>query len=528
MRKSKFRKGLVLGIIVLFLGASIVQGLIDNSGIINDNISTENLMSDDWWDTDWRYRKQITINHSYVDGNLTNFPVLVAHTSEDFKDYAQPDGDDFVFTGFYGIKLNHEIEYYNNTNGEILAWVNVTYLPATVNTILYLYYGNPSCSNQQNIEDTWNSHYMAVWHLHENPEVAVHDSTSNNNDGISFGSMTSSDLVDGKVGKCLDFDGINDYISVPDDSTLKPTDVTLTAWYKLLDEDVFWGLPISKSCHDYWDNADGHSYAFYSSTGDQAFITAIFERNSPEQWEQVGEYYTTNDIWYHLMLTFTETTDTAKFYVNGMLNATNSPCHSSVLWYPNAWAFLMGACKMSAGSSQIVDTFYKCRIDEVRVLNTALNSAWISTEYNNQNNLDSFMNFGTQEVYNQPPGTPIINGATSGKAGDPYSYTFVVVDPDDNDVFYEIDWGDGIVDPWDGPHKSNKKIIRNHTWEEEGTFTIMTRAKDIHDAIGDWGTLKVTMPKNKPYLFNFLLLNWLVERFPLLQRLLIAFGVNVL
>ena len=118
------------------------------------------------------------------------------------------------------------------------------------------------------------------------------------------------------------------------------------------------------------------------------------------------------------------------------------------------------------------------------------------------------------EITNQPPDVPVINGPHSGKLKRSYSYTFVSEDPDGNDVYYEINWGDGEVSPWDGPHGSNIIITREYSWDEEGNFTIMARAKDEFGFIGDWGTLDVTMPKNKPFVFNFPLLSWLFERFP--------------
>ena len=49
---------------------------------------------------------------------------------------------------------------------------------------------------------------------------AIKDSTSNANDGIPVGSMTTADLVAGKVGKGIDFDGSDDYITVPDDASI--------------------------------------------------------------------------------------------------------------------------------------------------------------------------------------------------------------------------------------------------------------------------------------------------------------------
>jgi len=56
------------------------------------------------------------------------------------------------------------------------------------------------------------------------------DSTTNENHGTPTGSMTTSDLVDGKIGKAIDFDGSDDFIIVPRDSSLEPTEVTLEAF----------------------------------------------------------------------------------------------------------------------------------------------------------------------------------------------------------------------------------------------------------------------------------------------------------
>ena len=132
-------------------------------------------------------------------------------------------------------------------------------------------------------------------------------------------------------------------------------------------------------------------------------------------------------------------------------------------------------------------------------------------------------NFATEDKPNNPPDAPIINGPTSGVPGEMYSYTFVSEDPDGDDVYYEIDWGDGTVDPWDGPHESNKKITRSHSWDSQGTFTIMARTKDIHDAISGWGTLDVTMPRNRAININYLFLKFLGNHpnmFPILRYLL--------
>jgi len=123
---------------------------------------------------------------------------------------------------------------------------------------------------------------------------------------------------------------------------------------------------------------------------------------------------------------------------------------------------------------------------------------------------------------NNSPNKPDINGPTSGKVGETYTYTFVAIDSNNDDIYYQIDWGDGIVDDWYGPVGSNVIVSRNHIWNEKGDYIIKARAKDIHDAIGEWGTLEITMPLNQvqPYQQIPRFIQNHPNLFPILQRLL--------
>ncbi|MDH7507233.1 MAG: PQQ-binding-like beta-propeller repeat protein [Candidatus Thermoplasmatota archaeon] len=116
------------------------------------------------------------------------------------------------------------------------------------------------------------------------------------------------------------------------------------------------------------------------------------------------------------------------------------------------------------------------------------------------------------------PSAPNINGQTSGKAGTSYEYTFKSTSPLCRDIYYYVDWGDDTITDWTGPYTSGQTLAVNHTWNIMGTYTIKARCKDTENLWGPWGTLAVTMPRNK-VLDNSLFFKFL-ERFPILRKLL--------
>jgi C1A family cysteine protease len=118
------------------------------------------------------------------------------------------------------------------------------------------------------------------------------------------------------------------------------------------------------------------------------------------------------------------------------------------------------------------------------------------------------------ETSNDPPDTPIIKGPLNGKTGTAYDYTFSAMDPDGDDLYYFIVWGDAFRPAWIGPFPSGENITFNHTWIDKVTYNIKLKVKDKYDFESDWAALEVSMPKIKSFNFNFNLLNWLYENFP--------------
>ncbi len=105
--------------------------------------------------------------------------------------------------------------------------------------------------------------------------------------------------------------------------------------------------------------------------------------------------------------------------------------------------------------------------------------------------------FTVGETTNNPPEAPTINGPLNGNVGIDYTYNFSTMDPDQDKVYYYINWGDGNIIEWIGPYNSSETITINHKWANKGKYIIRTKAKDLYDAESQESTLEVNIPRNK-------------------------------
>ena len=123
------------------------------------------------------------------------------------------------------------------------------------------------------------------------------------------------------------------------------------------------------------------------------------------------------------------------------------------------------------------------------------------------------------KLINDKPDIPTIEGPTTGKPGSIYKYTFETIDPDDDNVYYYIDWGDETCEEWIGPYDSGEQIFANHQWAEQGIYNIRAKAKDIYDAESDWGALEIEMPILQNLFVNQFIHRF-IQHFPSLVRFL--------
>jgi hypothetical protein len=104
---------------------------------------------------------------------------------------------------------------------------------------------------------------------------------------------------------------------------------------------------------------------------------------------------------------------------------------------------------------------------------------------------------------NFPPNTTTIEGETDGIIGTKYDYLICTNDPESDDVYFKINWGDNMLNlQWSGPFKSDEKVSFSHIFSSidypgGGIFTISINTKDEYGNIGDTEKLQVTMNTEK-------------------------------
>jgi len=362
-----------------------------NLGTSGDYSFTTSAQPSGGWDG-YSYRRPLTIDYTKVSpcsSNLSNFPVLISLSGTWLKTTGNgghvysSNGYDIIFRASDGVtQLNHEIEKYDGSAGTLVAWVRVPILSYTINTTVYIYYGNSAITTYQSTPTgVWDSNYKGVWHLKENPSGTapqIKDSTSNTNNGTSYGGMTSGDQVAGKIGGGLDLE-TDDYISAANNSsTLNVGQAfTLEAWIK---RDTTGPKTVVTKRY-------GNAYSFkLSFTSSDVLRLDVYNGNG---YNNVQGNTITDTNW-HYVGAYSNGTS-LKLITDGVVHSNTGsktgtiPYDSNTLW--------MG---VGIWSGNPVD-YFDGIIDEVRVSNVVRSDCWIKTGYLNQNNPSTFYTAGSEE-----------------------------------------------------------------------------------------------------------------------------------
>ncbi|MFD1552778.1 hypothetical protein DNU06_08570 [Putridiphycobacter roseus] len=327
----------------------------------------------------YAYGKQILINASQVAGStdFNDFQILVNMTDNNLRSTANGghvnngNGFDILFTtGDCNTVLDHQIEKYVASTGEYIAWVKIPTLNATSNTNIHMYYGNASVSADPSTTNTWTANHGAVYHMNQSPvaTTTLTDYSSNTNNGIANGSMTASDLVTGKIGYGIDFDGSNDYIDCGANASTFPSgDITVSAWI-------------------YSRAASGHIINRGGGWNDPGYSLFHLGNGVRIELQRSGEKDIVDNplsinTWHYVALTYNNTSKLIKFFLDGV-QQPNTGNHTGPIGMPVE--------NLNIGRKQKNAYYFNGIIDEGRVIMEDRSDDWMLTEYRNQNTPNTF------------------------------------------------------------------------------------------------------------------------------------------
>ncbi len=336
----------------------------------------------------YNYYKPITINSAQVVGSHSDFPVLISITDSDLVSKARSDGFDIVFTTSPGSTaiLDHELESFNSSTGELVVWVKVPTV-STAGETIYMWYGNSGASTDQSSANTWSNQFRSVYHLGS----TFTDASPNGNDGTNSGSINTL----GKIGDAQNFDGVDSYIAL-DDSYASTTEaaITVSTWIRTTDEtDQIIG---SFDRNEYWrfeinGNGGGNGQLGWDllTSGGQADFGST-TRVDDGNWRYVTGVYDNGAL---------------RIYIDGVQDVTTA--QGTTFGSGNLRFGFIGVGSEAPGfdGAQGPSNNFNGDIDEFRISNVARPGNWIETEYNNQNNPSAFITVGA-EADIIPPAAP--------------------------------------------------------------------------------------------------------------------------
>lgn len=344
----------------------------------------------------WGRKCYLSIISSKVPGALTNFPVLLTEgnlPSEMFD----ADGSYPALNGGGDVRFSSDANGNNPLaceivkfitdndplNGKAEIWVNVPAVSSTENTSFWVWYNKagesqPAETAQYGAQSVWDSNYLMVQHMKEDPSTSAPqfiDVTANSHDGTNNGGLLNSDLITGKIGDCIKFDGATD------------DDINLNAW----------DVPGSQITVQHWVYINASptvdcrffSKAIGTALADHWIMTGIAQSGIKPRFRLKAGSTTTNlemssgigsNNWYFFAATY----DGSNMRI--WLNNQNqiSVAKTGTIAEDNTVQNYLG--DNPTGSRQLSG-----RLDEVRISNIRRSDSWLETEYNNQNSPSTFV-----------------------------------------------------------------------------------------------------------------------------------------
>jgi hypothetical protein len=341
--------------------------------------------------TQWGYRRSITINNTQNSNTLTDYQVNVTLNTASLISAGKMRSDcgDIRFTDSDGnIPLSYWIESGCNTTNTKF-WVKVPSIPASSTKTIYVYYGNPSATSVSTTVNTFIREIDGVigsWNFNEGSGTVAADSSGNGNSGTLYSGTTVCSnpptagcptWVDGKFRKALSFDGVDDYVNTPLLQN-NVTAYTIEVWAKTSDASGWKAFVQDRGAA----NSGGKSLtlSLHAVTAGDGRVRFMVDSD----FLTLGVYSNpiNDNQWHHIVGTWSTPAGQAispshfKLYIDGIYAVVGTQSGS-------ATSPLTGVGGTKIARHDAWNSNLKGVIDEVRIYNRNLTEQEISDLYNN-------------------------------------------------------------------------------------------------------------------------------------------------
>ncbi len=352
-----------------------------------------------WYNSAWRHRMAVTIDHTKVAAVLTNFPwyvrgadILTANPT--FWDYVESlTGNDFLWTLDDGTtKIAHAMSHFGPGLRDFESHALIASLSNATDTTRYLYWGNRNAAAQQDAAATFAGH-IARWDLGQ----AAGDMLDTTGAGLSASRVGAPGNVAGQLYATggASFDGTNDYLTIPADTMAAAMNakaaIAFSCWFKQA------AVGATRHLFSSYTSALAHKLNVYLGTANNVAV-----RTKPNEALDTARTYISSGAladtasWHYLVAVVDVANDAVLLYLDGAPYAGSgtttfvSTAFDGTYSAANPFSLfaLVGGTQKFTGAA-----------DEARLLASVPSADRVLTTYRNQSAPDTFHLFGEIETY---------------------------------------------------------------------------------------------------------------------------------
>ncbi|MGL1888718.1 MAG: T9SS type A sorting domain-containing protein [Reichenbachiella sp.] len=286
-------------------------------------------------------------------------------------------------------RYKYDLESYNAATGEVIVWVQIPTLSATVDTELVMFFGRASAPGWNDPTLWIDANYIGAWQLSQPPGAGtVLDATGYSDPGSTSGGVTIDNTS--IVGQGYAFDGINGYVSIPDKAILEPTgSFTISCWFKSAGSQTGYPKIFTKGrvvypfpsytlemrpFDDIEANGSDDEVAFQTARTNDNFVRSDSDDN--------GVSDITTDEWNYFVGVFEDLGGNyeQRAYLNGVLIQTAIQDSNPVDYYSGDGDY---ALTIGAGLGPGLNFPFRGTVDELRIADLVRSVDFIKTDMRN-------------------------------------------------------------------------------------------------------------------------------------------------